>query len=126
MEQIAWGTFLTGLFFGGCAGIVGLSLVSINRANMADEKKKMDGTLDDCDACKKLMCENCPYFAKLNNARAELKGVNEALAKERRSNRALGGVVNSQLYHIKELKAELRLYKRTERKIAFNDMVRGL
>ena len=124
MEQIAWGTLLTGFIFGGFFGVTMAAIVRTREKKI--ETGKTSGTLDDCDACKKLMCEQCPYFAKLNNARAELKGTNEALAKERRSNRALGGVVNSQLYKISELRSELRRFKKVERKIAFNDMVRSL
>lgn len=115
-----WAIFWVGLFIGTGIGVLATGICAGMKRDSDDK------SLDGCEECKRLMCEECRYFKKLENARAEIRGMNEALERERKSNRALGGTVNQQLYHIKELRLELRRYRSTERKLAFNDMVRSL
>lgn len=83
--------FWFGLIVGGCSGAMVLAIFSAG-------KKKGEQVME---------CSDCPWLGKLEQCRKELKGLEDALEKERRSNRALGGVVNSQVHKIEWYKTRL-------------------
>ena len=90
--DISWGALFVGLIIGACTGA---STIALFAAGKIQELQRQ------LDAKRSAWCEDCHY-------KKDLKAAEEIIARERKGSRALGGIVNKQLFEIKRMRRELR------------------
>lgn len=108
---MGWYIFIgvAGLMLGGIIGAVTIGLLAGGKCQELQNQ---------LDTKREVWCVDC-------NTRELLSGARETLKRVNKSNAALGGVINAQVYEIKRLKLCLRRAKIDIGETYFNSVARG-